>query len=108
MGREGTFTQGSFQRLKLLTMFSKDEFNPKTFFALNDLDSNGLLDLEEVGIFIRLNTYFVQALLLSYFVQVRRLIQKELENAYSEKEGEHDPREQRLKFHRHLTLYRLA
>ena len=26
----------------------KDEFNPKTFFALNDLDSNGLLDMEEV------------------------------------------------------------
>ena len=28
---------------------SKDEFNPKTYFALNDLDSNGLLDLEEVS-----------------------------------------------------------
>jgi len=31
----------------------KDEFNPKTFFALNDLDGNGLLDLEEVRMILR-------------------------------------------------------
>ena len=42
----------------------KDEFNPKTFFALNDLDSNGLLDLEEVRI----------------------VLKKELENAYDTKD----------------------
>jgi len=56
----------------------KDEFNPKTFFALNDLDGNGLLDLEEV----------------------RRLLQKELENSYDEKDGEHDPREKREEMER--------
>jgi len=56
----------------------KDEFNPKTYFALNDLDSNGLLDLEEV----------------------RRLLHKELENSYDQKEGEHDPRERREEMER--------
>merc|ERR550519_940291 len=56
----------------------KDEFNPKTYFALNDLDSNGLLDLEEV----------------------RRLLHKELENSYDQKEGGHDPRERREEMER--------
>ena len=31
------------------------------------------------------------------FFQVRRLLHKELENSYDEKEGEHDPRERRSK-----------
>ena len=32
----------------ILNIDLQDEFNPKTFFALNDLDTNGLLDIEEV------------------------------------------------------------
>ena len=31
----------------------KEEFNPKTFFALNDLDGNGLLDLEEIRMILK-------------------------------------------------------
>lgn len=31
----------------------KEEFNPKTFFALNDLDGNGLLDLEEIRMVLK-------------------------------------------------------
>merc|ERR1712142_723766 len=31
----------------------RDEFNPKTFFSMHDLDSNGLLDLEEVRVILR-------------------------------------------------------
>jgi len=55
----------------------KDEFNPKTFFALNDLDSNGLLDMEEV----------------------RRLLHKELENSY-DKGSQPDEREKREEMER--------
>ena len=31
----------------------REEFNLKTYFALNDLDSNGFLDLEEIKMIIR-------------------------------------------------------
>ena len=32
----------------------ENEFNPKTFFALNDLDGNGFLDLEEIRIILKM------------------------------------------------------
>lgn len=56
----------------------KNEFDPKTFFALNDLDSNGLLDLEEV----------------------RMILRKELENAYDKEVPGDDKREQKEEMER--------
>jgi len=58
----------------------KEEFNPKTFFALNDLDSNGLLDLEEV----------------------RMILRKELDNSYDKADDKREQKEEMERMRDHI------
>ena len=89
MGGEGAVTKGlEYQPICRSDANDQEEFNAKTFFALNDLDGNGLLDLEEVKIVNSEKR-------MRSVSQVRRLLLSEMEKAYDNGVEGDDRRERR-------------